>query len=503
MSHQENVPRAKTAKMEAQAKRGGHEMKKIFDVQPRIPSMRRPQTTDPTSFTAYKFGHSNVLTKHDFTTCDKYHARDKEILNQRYVAYPVSVPDISKEAADETAFRRTSHAKFLEEDNKIFRKKFYPECTSDWFHQKHMIRHYLATMHPYSDPLDRGRTYNQSRLKTAERDLSGLPLADFLQPEDPTRPRSTGYSPGHTRTILGLDAYGPHHAEKLRLAREVGELPASPNVDRELAISRVGGAIIESDRPDSPSNTTVSSAPSTAESKTRRHTKKLDTLDDPKQYLPPFMSRSHNYASNNQIVGTPDYTRTLHSGGDMPKDRIAATDHGFEPFPDMTPGEMLTTANKASQVRITTAKFDANIRSETDASILSKTSRGGVKPPGHPKPPHDTTQPGQLGYHGVAVTKDDRLMKDSIGRGVEWFNRRQEHGKQLELARLQSVNERRVRTAVMKDAEAAIIDLSAFDKALEFRRTAKPADLPENNSKRARMKAQGNGGSGNASGAAE
>ena len=520
-------PRAKTAKEQAQLKRGGHEMKKIFDVQPRIPSLRRPQTVDNSSVNFYKYGHSMSLIKHEYSTCEKHASRDRAVLQQRYLSYPVSVPDISQAAANETRFRRTANAAFLAEDEKLFRKKFSAECTSDYFNQKHLIRHYLNTMHPYTDHADRGRKYNVSRLKEKERDLKGLPLADFLQPEFPLRQRETGYSAGHTRTILGLDVYGPSHAERVRLAREVGELPPSPNIDRERAIERAGTAGSTRNRADSPSNSTVSTAPSTAESQsTRRKPKKMDALDDPMQYLPPNMSRqgsasSHNYRSNNQAqdLPVPDFDDMIEEGkgrsvkSSKTLEQTAAFKHGFDPMPSTTPGERIPSRqrsdNKKPAGRQTergggtvedSSRWQTTDQSKpgtsdtgeiTKGSAKSQTSRGGHKPPGYPKPPNEGTQTGKLGYHGVAVTRDDRNMKDPIGRGIDWYNQRVAGLKKSQLDKIQKLNENRARTAIAKDADAAVIDLAAFDVALEFRRTAKPADLPENSSKRNKFKAMG------------
>ena len=109
----------------------------------------------------------------------------------------------------------------LNDDISIFRKKFFQECTTDYFNQKHLIRDYLNTMHPYSDPLDRGRTYSKSRLQIKDKDLSPLPMGDFLQPEDVTRPRSTGYNSGHVRSMLKLDNFGPEAARRNRYARKL------------------------------------------------------------------------------------------------------------------------------------------------------------------------------------------------------------------------------------------------------------------------------------------
>jgi hypothetical protein len=90
-------------------------------------------------------------------------------------------------------------------------------------------------MHPYSDPLDHGRIYNQSRLKSRggnQQGGDGASNNDFLQPEDPVRPRSVGYGKGHVRNLLKLDVYGEGSSEEARAQREMGLLPPSPNIDR-------------------------------------------------------------------------------------------------------------------------------------------------------------------------------------------------------------------------------------------------------------------------------
>ena len=135
--------------------RGGHEMKKIFTIVPYVKGagVQRPHTVQVLD--GIKYGHSKVMTKHDVSVCDKFKARARPILQQRAVGYPVHVPDISAEAANETVARRKVHKSMLEQDKDAFHKKYYPECTSDWFNQKHLSRHYLNTMHPYSDPEDR------------------------------------------------------------------------------------------------------------------------------------------------------------------------------------------------------------------------------------------------------------------------------------------------------------------------------------------------------------
>ena len=509
-------------KQEAQAKRGGQEMKKIFNVAPRIPSVKRPHTVDTSSVNFFRYGHSNSLTKHEFMTSAKNGPRDRPVLKQRNVGYPVCVPDLAKESVDENMFRRTAHKQFLSEDKKMFRKKFFAECTSDHFKQGHLIRHYLNTMHPYSDPLDRGRTYNMSRLKDPERNLDPMPSGDFLQPNDPVRPRSTGYSAGHTRTILGLDSFGPESSKRLELARMVGELPASPNVDRERTMNR-------SQSPNQPnsarSTSTVSTAPGSADGRRGRgRPKTMGDLDNAAMYLPPNMTRlesreksreedgrSHNYQTNNREVSGESYDqgRVTNTSGNAAN---LSNIHGFDPVSSNDAGSRghsrsSNRSNKSSGMRnmdqrAATANAgtlhvqmflpdDEGVDGQhTARSFNSRTSRGGHRPPGVPKPPNANTQTGTLGYHGQAIAKDDLIMKDPIGRGIEWFTKLEENRKKGIEERQNRIAFRAKREKIKKDADNAVVDLEAFDIALEFRRTAKPADLPENNTKRSKLKAQ-------------
>lgn len=87
-------------------------------------------------------------------------------------------------------------------------------------------------MHPYRDPLDHSRVYSTSRIKTMEHtDLRTKP-EDFIRPRDQTAQRHTGYGSGHVRSVLELDTFGPLHSGEVERKRESGQLPASPNMDR-------------------------------------------------------------------------------------------------------------------------------------------------------------------------------------------------------------------------------------------------------------------------------
>jgi len=327
----------------------------------------RPKTTSSIDFITN--GHSSTLGRHRYETCEKYEARARPVLKQRYLSYPVSVPDLSKEATDETIRRRQMHKEILEEDVTAFRKKFTNECTSDYFYQKHLVRDYLNTLHPYVDLNNLGSyVYTESRLKSRqaatqanEQEHNGPPIEDFLRPKDPTRPRSTGYSPGHMRSMLGLDSYGPKSSEENCMAREDGRLPSTPNIDRYRASSSTNSTV-------SSPTSSVDSSGGGGGSKTRPKTysghRGSAPVDSAETYLP--------------FLGSP----------------IART----------VAVEALTNETQDFQV------VDLNTRPTTAVTEGQTSSK-------------KKNAAGTLGYYGPALTKEEKMLKDPFGRGVEWFTK--------------------------------------------------------------------------------
>jgi len=144
------------------------------------------------------------------------------------------VPDISAEHVDESELRRVASNVLFESDKNVFKRRFQPECTSDVFKLKHEVRHYLDTMHPYRDEQDKYRTFTKSRLGDSDKrapDSRGK-HGDFLNPRSSSGQRTTGYAPGHIRSVLQLDTYGPEHSREVENKRGAGLLPDSPNCDR-------------------------------------------------------------------------------------------------------------------------------------------------------------------------------------------------------------------------------------------------------------------------------
>jgi hypothetical protein len=92
-----------------------------------------------------------------------------------------------------------------------------------------------------------------------------------------------------------------------------------------------------------------------------------------------------------------------------------------------------------------------------------------------------------LGYHGKAVGEAELLMLDPIRRGKEWSAKQTEMAREKSRKAVMKASFRNERLKVREEIEQAKYDFRAFEKALEFRRTAKPADLPENNTRRAKQ----------------
>ena len=80
----------------------------------------RPKTVAALDY--IRLGHTISLDRHVITTAPKHGPRDKPILQQRYPSYPVAVPDVSKDACQETLLRRTIHGELYELDQGAFRR---------------------------------------------------------------------------------------------------------------------------------------------------------------------------------------------------------------------------------------------------------------------------------------------------------------------------------------------------------------------------------------------
>jgi hypothetical protein len=102
----------------------------------------------------------------------------------------------------------------------------------------------IGDMHQLKDPKDIDRSKKFTRSVLFERDQISSqslaeyqfqhmkPMEDFVRPEDQASPRNTGYEPGHIRSMLKLDVFGPASSSVISRERELGVLPRSPNLNR-------------------------------------------------------------------------------------------------------------------------------------------------------------------------------------------------------------------------------------------------------------------------------
>ena len=181
----------------------------------------------------FHMGHTISMNTHIEEVQDVLRPRSAFVLPNRCPAYPALAPDNTEDLIMETTNRRNAHRRLMSANNGMgsFRKSAKPESTSDYFHQKHLVRDYLNSIH-----LDK-KTVKSRRPQTTPTPARDSIHKDFLTPQDPVAKRQTGYNKGHIRSILKLETYGPLHSDALREERSRGSLPGSPNNDRNRLIS--------------------------------------------------------------------------------------------------------------------------------------------------------------------------------------------------------------------------------------------------------------------------
>ncbi|RYG60319.1 hypothetical protein EON64_19395, partial [archaeon] len=192
----------------------------------------------------FRLGHSLCLEEHASDVRPMLHSRSSAILKSRGPALPVNPVDLSQELIAETKLRRTLHSRIMSEDPAAFRRKTRGESAASLLKTRHEVKDLLGTMHPYKDTQDidpkKKFTFSAKSLTDLldqeRKDMEAMqhlkPLDDFLRPDDPYSPRSSGYEQGHIRSLLKLDIYGPNSSAKASKEREAGILPLEPNVDR-------------------------------------------------------------------------------------------------------------------------------------------------------------------------------------------------------------------------------------------------------------------------------
>ena len=170
--------------------------------------------------------------------CFRYHPGVPETLHPRsavlprnIACYPAMWRDNSKEQIEEFQARRSIHNELLAKDATVFRRKAGE--TKEHFERAHSTRHLLDAIHVMSDPKDIvPHKYTFSRLPKSESSELHSSMQDFLQPSDPIRLRSSGYSSSLLRSMMQFDTFGPIHSTEVNAMRSKGELPPSPLLDR-------------------------------------------------------------------------------------------------------------------------------------------------------------------------------------------------------------------------------------------------------------------------------
>ena len=170
--------------------------------------------------------------------CFRYHPGVPETIHPRssvlprnIACYPAMWRDNSKEQIEELQARKKAHNELLTKDPTVFHRKAGE--TNEHFRRLHSTRHLLNSIHVMSDPHDIvPHKYTFSRLPKTERSDLSSSMQDFLQPNDPLRPRSSGYSSSLLRSMMQLDTFGPIHSSEVSAMRSKGELPQSPIIDR-------------------------------------------------------------------------------------------------------------------------------------------------------------------------------------------------------------------------------------------------------------------------------
>jgi hypothetical protein len=209
----------------------------------------------------FKYGHTLSLNSHNEQVLDVLRPRSAYVLPNRGPSYPALPPDTSSDMTKETITRKLAHSTLMKANNGmgVFRRDAKPESTSDYFYQKHIVRHFLHDIHQSPKKNKSRRPQTTSVIDNSKG------LKDFLEPNSPTESRkSTGYNKGHIRTMLKLDTYGPAHADSVREERSQGSLPTSPNTDRFATTSpprgRHAGDTLTGTSPGSPDSTRTRSS---------------------------------------------------------------------------------------------------------------------------------------------------------------------------------------------------------------------------------------------------
>lgn len=205
--------------------------------------------------------HSKALLGHHTFLPSILPSRSMLNLSSKGPSYPLLISDTTYESVRETISRRNMHRAIMTADPNAFRKCREDECPSAFLQQKQTVEDLLGDLHQEKDEKDWAILYGEkprfteSRLKSREKlracttnaisDTTGsfssskniadgeeFTGKDFLDPFNPVKQRTVGYTSGHVRSITEADTYGPKHSMHVEIKRSEGLVPRSPNVDR-------------------------------------------------------------------------------------------------------------------------------------------------------------------------------------------------------------------------------------------------------------------------------
>lgn len=192
----------------------------------------------------YKYGHNSAFNN-SFDPPPKILPPSSPLV-KRIPCFPALVPDLSEDAVYETWAKSSINQNA---DAGSFRRVKMKGGAIEYALERDAVRNLLGDVHPTRDENDISltRTYTYSRVdKSIPQELRTKP-EDFVNPSnlEHERPRTTGYSRGHVRSVHGYDTYGPNQSAQLTIYRKDGILPESHNTDRHR---RAASTVIQDTR---------------------------------------------------------------------------------------------------------------------------------------------------------------------------------------------------------------------------------------------------------------
>eukprot|EP01038_Epipyxis_sp_PR26KG_P011603 gene11603-15537_t len=343
-----------------------------------------------------KSGHSISLNEHVKEPVDMLRSRSNRLLLSRGPSYPSLAIDLSSELATENISRRSLHREVLTAEPTAFRRKKMGESSSAFWDQQHLVKDLLSDMHPLKDTKDLNPKKSNSYTYTVKEEETKLSindsasLEDFIRPEDSESPRRTGYEKGHIRSVFKLDVYGPSSSKHISKSREFGQLPLSPNVNRY--------EFLDPER--------IHTGKSTMSHNSSLGQGSLDNLSRKStpniRLLTPIISDGNNDYNNittSSLVNSIGNLGSKYNSKENLHDYVKNMNH-----PSHNQNRNNDTLNTASTSQ---TAFTASTRGTNSRERRSRTS---------------TPFAGTVGYHGPALTIDDRLLIDPYVKRLNWSN---------------------------------------------------------------------------------